>query len=62
MIPGTVLYVYLGALAATFATGELPESPARKFFTVVGLVITIAVTVYVTKIARKALRDVEGAA
>ena len=62
MIPGTVLYVYLGALAASVATGELPESPARRVFTALGLVATIVVTVYVTKIARRALRDVEGAA
>ncbi len=61
MIPGTVLYVYLGSLAASVATGELPDSPARKIFTVVGLLLTIAVTVYVTKIARSALREVEGA-
>jgi len=60
MIPGTILYVYLGSLAASVATGTLPDSPARKIFTVIGLLLTIAVTVYVTRIARKALRDVEG--
>lgn len=60
MIPGTVLYVYLGSIAASFATGTLPESPARKIFTIVGLLLTIAVTVYVTRLARKAMREVEG--
>ncbi len=60
MIPGTILYVYLGSLAASVATGTLPTSPARKIFTAIGLLLTIAVTVYVTRIARNALRDVEG--
>ena len=60
MIPGTILYVYLGSLAASVATGTLPDSPTRKIFTVIGLLLTIAVTVYVTRIARKALREFEG--
>lgn len=60
MIPGTVLFVYLGSLATSIATGELPDSPARKIFTVIGLIVTIAVTIYVTRIARRALRDLEG--
>lgn len=60
MIPGTVLYVYLGSIAASVATGTLPDSPARKIFTIVGLLLTIAVAVYVTRLARKAMREVEG--
>lgn len=59
MIPGTILYVYLGSLAATVATGELPDSPARKVFIFAGLLVTIIVSVYVARIARRALRDVE---
>ncbi|MCL4305325.1 TVP38/TMEM64 family protein [bacterium] len=60
MIPGTVLYVYLGSLAAMAATRTLPESNVRRIFTIVGLGLTIWVTVYVTRLARRALRDVEG--
>lgn len=52
MIPGTVLYVYLGTLAET-ATSE--TTTGQIVLRVVGLLATIAVTVYVTRIARRAL-------
>lgn len=62
MIPGTILYVYLGSIAGSLATGTLPESPVRKVFTFAGLFVTLIVTLYVTKVARTALRGVEGPA
>jgi uncharacterized membrane protein YdjX (TVP38/TMEM64 family) len=59
MIPGTFLYTYLGAtagdLATLFAGGEQAKSPAQIALTVVGLIATFVVTVFVTRIAKKAL-------
>lgn len=59
MMPGTVMYVYLGSLAgslATLGTEGGTRTTAEWILYGVGLVATIAVTVYVTKIARKALQ------
>lgn len=58
IIPGTILYVYLGSLASDFATlgaGERSRTPAEWAFYGIGLVATAAVTWYVTRVARKAL-------
>lgn len=58
MMPGTLLYVYLGSIAgdlATLGTGTGQKSPAQWAMTVLGLAATAAVTVYITRIARKAL-------
>ncbi|AFY77638.1 MAG: TVP38/TMEM64 family protein [Hydrococcus sp. C42_A2020_068] len=62
MIPGTVMYVYLGSLAGNLATlgvGEQPTNLTVQWaIRIVGLIATVAVTVYVTRIARKALNTV----
>lgn len=58
MLPGTVLYVYLGSLAGSLAalgTGSSERTPAQWAGYAVGLLATVAVTVYVTRIARAAL-------
>ncbi len=55
MIPGTIMYVYLGSAAKDVVATEQGGSPAQTALKVVGLVATIVVTVYVTRIARKAL-------
>lgn len=61
MLPGTVLYVYIGSLAGSLATlGTKPSlSPKAELLQwiirIVGLLATIAVTVYITRIAQKAL-------
>lgn len=52
MMPGTVMYVYLGSIAR--AAGE-HRTPAEWALYVVGLLATITVTVFVTRIARRAL-------
>jgi uncharacterized membrane protein YdjX (TVP38/TMEM64 family) len=52
MIPGTVMYIYIGSLAR--AAGET-KSPAEWALYGIGLVATIVVTVFVTRIARRAL-------
>ena len=53
MMPGTVMYVYLGSLAR--AAGERHRTPAEWALYGVGLVATIVVTVFVTRLARAAL-------
>src|SRR3989440_7682801 len=58
MLPGTVMYVYLGSTVkelADVATGSVEGGPARLVLFFVGLAATIAVTVYVTRLARRAL-------
>lgn len=59
MMPGTVMYVYLGSLAGDLASlgaeTEHAKTPGEWAMYGVWLVATILVTVYVTKIARKAL-------
>lgn len=61
MLPGTVLYVYLGSVAGRLATATLGarDEPARGVaewgLYGLGLCATVAVTVYVTRLARAAL-------
>ncbi|MDJ1175988.1 TVP38/TMEM64 family protein [Roseofilum capinflatum] len=59
MIPGTIMYVYIGSLAgdlATIGTGDQPSNPTITWtLRIIGFIATVAVTLYVTKIARKAL-------
>ncbi len=58
MMPGTVIYVYLGSLAgdlATLGTEAHSRTPAEWTLYTVGLVATVAVTLYVTRIARQTL-------
>ena len=53
MLPGTLLYVYSGAVAEAAVTG----TTGNRVLLFVGLVATVAVTVLVTRIARKALKE-----
>jgi uncharacterized membrane protein YdjX (TVP38/TMEM64 family) len=53
MLPGTVMYVYLGSLAQV--VGQRARTPGEWALYAVGLLATIAVTVFVTRVARKAL-------
>lgn len=59
MIPGTVMYVYLGSLAGDLARLGIVEQPTAATvqwgMRIVGLMATVAVTLYVTWIARRAL-------
>ncbi len=56
MMPGTVMYVYLGSLAKA-ATGERTRTAGEWALYGVGLLATVIVTIYVTRIARKALAN-----
>ncbi len=59
MIPGTIMYVYIGSLAGDIAkigTANQPtDSTLQWVINIVGLIATIVVTVFVTRIATKAL-------
>lgn len=61
MIPGTIMYVYIGSLAGNLArigTESQPTNPAIQWaIRIIGFIATVAVTVYVTRIARKALAE-----
>ncbi len=59
MLPGTFMYVYLGHIGseglASAAGAEQGKTPAQWVLLCVGLLATIAVTVYVARLSRKAL-------
>jgi uncharacterized membrane protein YdjX (TVP38/TMEM64 family) len=64
MMPGTLLYVYLGfaGRAVAQAAAGRAERPAAEYASwAVGLLATIAVTLYVTRLARRALSSRAGA-
>ena len=54
MMPGTVMYVYLGSLAKA-ASGERTRTTGEWVLYGVGLLATVVVTVFVTRIAKQAL-------
>lgn len=54
MMPGTVMYVYLGSIAK--AAGDHKRTPGEWTLYGIGLVATIAVTIVVTRSARAALK------
>jgi uncharacterized membrane protein YdjX (TVP38/TMEM64 family) len=62
IIPGTVMYVYIGSLACNIAMINTPNQPTSPEIQIwqwviqgIGLVATIFITYYLTKIAQKAL-------
>ena len=61
MLPGTFLFVYIGAAARDAIAGQADASADfyRQILKYVGLLATVAVVVLVTRIARKALREAE---
>jgi uncharacterized membrane protein YdjX (TVP38/TMEM64 family) len=61
MLPGTIMYVYLGSAAksvATLLSGETPRSAGQQALFALGLAATVAVTIVVTRAARRALNEV----
>lgn len=54
MMPGTVMYVYLGSLAKA-ASGERTRTTGEWMLYGVGLLATVVVTIFVTRIAKQAL-------
>ncbi len=59
MLPGTVMYVYLGAVTGSLASdAQRSKTPGEWALLILGLVATIAVTVYITKIAKKSISNI----
>ena len=59
-LPGTIVYVYLGSLAGDLtraATGETRRSLAEWALYALGLLTTIVVAVYVTRVSTRALKQ-----
>ncbi|HLO85585.1 MAG TPA: TVP38/TMEM64 family protein [Nostocaceae cyanobacterium] len=63
MIPGTIMYVYIGSLAGNLAMIGTTNQPTNQTLTwilrIVGFIATVAVTIYVTKIAKTALEKIK---
>jgi len=64
MIPATVVYVYIGSLARNLVTLDMSNRPtttetqiAQWVIRIIGLIATIAVTVYITHLSKKALDE-----
>jgi uncharacterized membrane protein YdjX (TVP38/TMEM64 family) len=62
MLPGTLLYVYLGSLAGDAAGRDASgQTTLVWLFKAMGLVATLIVTLVITRSARRALRQATGA-
>ncbi|MGB5592751.1 MAG: TVP38/TMEM64 family protein [Crocosphaera sp.] len=60
MMPGTIMYVYIGSLIGNIATlgaGGREKTPLEWGLYIVGLIATVLVSIYVTKVAKKALSN-----
>jgi len=60
MLPGTLLYVYIGSLAGDVAKASAAGSGSetgQTLLAIVGFAATLAVTVLITRTARRALRE-----
>ncbi len=60
MFPGTVMYVYFGTAVKSIGDlldGNIEGGHQKHILLGIGLVATIAVTVYVTRVARRAIRQ-----
>ena len=63
MLPATFLYVYLGSLAGETLSGAVTNKvrTAQLILKIAGLVATLAVVIYVTRVAKKAIEAEERA-
>ncbi|AFZ60292.1 TVP38/TMEM64 family protein [Anabaena sp. PCC 7938] len=64
IVPGTVMYVYIGSIAGNIAMINTPNQPTNPetqiwqwIMQIIGLIATISMTCYLTKIAQKALNQ-----
>jgi uncharacterized membrane protein YdjX (TVP38/TMEM64 family) len=64
IIPGTVMYVYIGSLAGNLAMPNMSTAPMnpeaqvyQKIMQLIGLIATVGVTIYITRVAQKALHQ-----
>jgi uncharacterized membrane protein YdjX (TVP38/TMEM64 family) len=59
MLPGTFLYVYLGAVGREALSGKTAGGIFQQALRIVGLLATVAVVVIVTRLARRAMAQAE---
>ncbi|MCO8122028.1 TVP38/TMEM64 family protein [Stieleria sp. TO1_6] len=57
MLPGTFLYVYLGHVTGAAIGSDRQRTPLEWVMLAIGLLATVAVTVYVTRLANQKLKD-----
>ena len=60
MLPASIMFVYFGTAArdlAAIAAGEVQGGIAQKVFLFVGLVVTVVVVTFVTRVAGKSLKE-----
>ncbi|MBD2569378.1 TVP38/TMEM64 family protein [Anabaena lutea] len=61
MIPGTIMYVYIGSFAGNIALIGTEAQPTNMTLTwvikILSFIATLAVTIYVTSVAKKALEE-----
>jgi uncharacterized membrane protein YdjX (TVP38/TMEM64 family) len=58
MLPGTLMYVYIGSglkNAAEIFSGQASRKPEAQLLFYTGLIVTVILTLWITRIARKAL-------
>jgi len=56
MLPGTLLYAYLGGAGKAGLSGEGDQGPLKWLFLSIGLLATILVTIIVARTAKRALK------
>jgi uncharacterized membrane protein YdjX (TVP38/TMEM64 family) len=59
-LPESLLVVYIGAAASNLAAGELRIGGLEQILSLLGLLVAIAAVVFVTHMARRALREASG--
>ncbi|BAQ66596.1 TVP38/TMEM64 family protein [Geminocystis sp. NIES-3709] len=58
MLPGTIMYVYIGSIPKTALEATTGNTDTlRLILNMVGFIATVAVTIYITKIAKKVLDE-----
>ena len=55
MMPGTLMYVYLGSVGGVLAA-DRERTPVEIAYFVLGLIATIVATVWITRMARRELK------
>jgi len=57
MLPGALLYAYLGAVGKATLGAESPPSTGRYLLLSIGLAATVAGTIIISRLARNALKN-----
>lgn len=57
MLPGTFLYIYIGHVTGAAITGDRERTAFEWGMLIVGLLATVVVTVYVTRLAKRKLNE-----